>query len=113
LTEIHVVIGEKIRDLRTSFGGRGISQAELARRIHTTANTVSRWETGLYKPSITDLEALIHFFGVSISQIFPDPKPPSQLSALLSAVEGLKGADVEEVILYARIRRAMKELSNR
>ena len=35
--------------------------------MKTTANTISRWETATYKPSISDLERLAQFFGVPIT----------------------------------------------
>ena len=57
----HIAI--RIRDLREGFGGEGISQEALAKRVGTTANTISRWETSTYKPSIADLEKLSRFGG--------------------------------------------------
>jgi transcriptional regulator with XRE-family HTH domain len=50
MTDIYDQIGSKIRELRTTLKGKGISQEELARAVKTTANTVSRWETATYKP---------------------------------------------------------------
>jgi transcriptional regulator with XRE-family HTH domain len=49
----------------------------LARAVDTAANTVSRWETASYKPSIFDLETLARFFGVPII-IFSPCRNPSQ-----------------------------------
>ncbi|MGC2540044.1 MAG: helix-turn-helix transcriptional regulator [Terracidiphilus sp.] len=99
-------IGDRIRELRTSWGGAGISQEELAEAIETTANTISRWETAIYKPSISDLDKLAKFFQVPIAAFFPDIHPSSQISALLTATRGLDKEDLEEVTLYALFRRA-------
>ena len=104
--DIYSQIGDKIRELRTSLGGRGISQEELADAMETTANTISRWETATYKPSISDLGKLARFFGVSIAAFFPDLQPSSQVHLLLSAARGLNDEDLEEVLLYAQFRRA-------
>jgi transcriptional regulator with XRE-family HTH domain len=41
--------------------------------VKATANTISRWETATYKPSISDLERLAPFFGVPIAILFPKP----------------------------------------
>lgn len=112
MSDIYVAIGKTIRELRLSFGGAGISQAELASALHTRANTISRWETGVHKPSITDLEALAHFFGVPITQMFPQPEVSLEMKSLWSAMDGLKQTDKQEVIRYALFRRATAASSN-
>ena len=45
MADIYDEIGRKIRELRTTLKGNGISQEELAQAVKTTANTASRWET--------------------------------------------------------------------
>ena len=106
MTDIYDQIGGKIRELRTTLKGKGISQEDLARAVKTTANTVSRWETATYKPSVSDLEKLTRFFGVPITTFFPEIQPSSRINALLSATRGLGEEDLEEVTLYALFRRA-------
>src|SRR2546426_10431520 len=103
---IYEQIANKIRELRTTAKGQTISQEELAQAVKTTANTISRWETATYKPSISDLEALAQFFGVPITVFFPKTEPESRMRGLLSASADLDDADLEEVELYARFRRA-------
>ncbi len=102
-------IAMRIRDLREGYGGEGVSQEALARQVGTTANTISRWETGTYKPSIEDLEKLSHFFGVSILAFFAtEEEQPldDQVTALLRAAKQLKPADIEELRRYAEFRKA-------
>jgi transcriptional regulator with XRE-family HTH domain len=108
-TDIYKQIGDKIRELRTTLKGKGISQEDLARAIKTTANTVSRWETATYKPSISDLERLASFFGMPVSVFFPQLRPTSRMNALLSATGDLDDADLEEVVLYAQFRRSRQK----
>jgi transcriptional regulator with XRE-family HTH domain len=108
MTDIYDQIGSKIRELRTTLRGKGISQEELARAVKTTANTVSRWETATYKPSIADLEVLARFFGVPMAVFFPEAQPASRTNALISATADLDERDLEEVTLYARFRRAQR-----
>jgi len=112
--DIYNQIGDKIRELRTSLGGRGISQEELAAAMKTTANTISRWETATYKPSISDLERLARFFGVPASDFFPGLRPSSsQMHALVSATRGLADEDLKEVTLYAQFRKARQRKKKR
>lgn len=107
---IYVTIGEKIRELRTNHRGKGISQDALAEAMGTTPNTISRWETATYKPSIEDLEKLARFFGVSISVFFPNIEPTARVQALLSATGDLDDDDLDELTRYAQFRKARKEL---
>ncbi len=100
-------LAKTIRELRTSYRGEGISQTELAREIHSNPNTVSRWESGIYKPSIAELVALSRFFGVPLSGLLSETGEPPYLSSLLSALNGLEDADVKDVISYALYRRTL------
>lgn len=111
--EIYKRIGEKIRELRTTLKGKGISQEDLARAMKTTANTISRWETSTYKPSISDLERLARFFGVPVTVFFPRLQSAPRLDALFSATGDLGDADLEEVVLYAQFRRSRQTQKKR
>lgn len=113
MPDIYEQIGKQIRELRTTLGGQGISQEELAHAVDTTANTVSRWETATYKPSISDLEKLARFFGTSITTFFPQPEPKSRTHALLRATADLDDEDLEEVTLYAQFRRTRQRKRKR
>ena len=101
-------VGGRIRELRQSFAGRGISQEELAKEMKTTANTISRWETGTYKPSLEDLEGLSRFFAVSVLDFFPEKGRPAdtRVNALLRAAQKLPEKDLEELRRYAEFRLA-------
>ena len=107
--DLYQYIGRKIRELRTSHGGKGVSQEDLAAAAGTTANTVSRWESAIYKPSVKDLHKLSRFFGVSISVFFPE-KDDTRLHALMSATGDLRDEELDELIEYARFRKARREL---
>lgn len=102
-------ISMRIKDLRQAYGGAGISQEALATAVGTTANTISRWETGTYKPSIEDLEKLAKFFGVSILTFFPEPEEEAaeqEVKSLLRAAKQLKPEDLTELRRYAEFRKA-------
>ena len=113
MPDIYEQIGKQIRELRTTLRGQGISQEELAQAVETTANTVSRWETATYKPSISDLERLARFFGTPITIFFPQPEPKSRTNALLSATADLDDDNLEEVTLYAQFRRTRQRKKGR
>ena len=112
-TDIYKQIGEKIRELRTTLRGKGISQEDLAQAMKTTANTISRWETATYKPSVSDLERLASFFGVPVTVFFPQLQPNSRMNALLSATGDLDDDDLEEVMLYAQFRKTRQKRKER
>ncbi len=104
-------IAVKIRDLRVNYNsGEGLSQESLATQLKVTANTISRWETGTYRPSIKDLERISRFFGVPINSFFPSDligeDEDENLKALLRAAKQLHPADLEELRKYAEFRKA-------
>ena len=47
----------------------GLSQAELAERLHVTDKAVSKWETGRGMPAIDSLEPLAEVLGLSVSEL--------------------------------------------
>lgn len=106
--ELLEYVAERIRSLRTNYGGEGISQEALAKALGIATNTVSRWETGVYKPAIEDLDKLARFFNVSILEFFPPEEKPAnnEVAALLRAANNLSEHDVRELRRFAEWRRA-------
>lgn len=105
--ELLKYVGNRIRELRTGYGGKGISQEQLAERIGVAPNTISRWETATYRPTLEDLETLSRFFGVTILEFFPQTEVPAdeQVNALLRTAKQLSPGDLEELRRYAEYRR--------
>ena len=104
-------LAARIRDLRVSYNnGEGLSQESLATHLKVAPNTISRWETGTYRPGVKDIERLSRFFGVSIISFFPsemvDEEEDENLKALLRTARQLHPADLEELRKYAEFRRA-------
>jgi len=104
-------VAAKIRDLRVSYNsGEGLSQESLANHLGVAANTISRWETGTYVPSIVDIQKISRFFGVSINSFFPselvNADEDEDLKALLRTARNLHPADLEELKKYAEFRKA-------
>lgn len=104
-------VAARIKDLRISYNsGEGLSQEALAAHLKVASNTISRWETGTYRPSLKDLERISRFFGVSMMSFFPqemvDEEEDENLKALLRTARQLHPADLEELRKYAEFRRA-------
>ena len=104
-------VAARIRDLRVNYNnGEGLSQESLATHLKVASNTISRWETGTYRPGLKDMERLSRFFGVSIISFFPsellDAEEDESLKALLRTARQLHPTDLEELRKYAEFRRA-------
>jgi transcriptional regulator with XRE-family HTH domain len=104
-------VAARIKDLRVSYNnGEGLSQESLAIHLNVAPNTISRWETGTYRPSLKDLERISRFFGVPIISFLPDElvdeDEDESLKALLRTARQLHPADLEELRKYAEFRRA-------
>jgi transcriptional regulator with XRE-family HTH domain len=108
-------IAVRIREMRAAFGGAGISQEALAKELDVATNTVSRWETGTYKPTIEDLEKIARFFRVSVLDFFPREKSEmsEEISALLRAAQQLNPQDIDELRRYAEFRKARYMLNRK
>jgi transcriptional regulator with XRE-family HTH domain len=104
-------IAAKIKDLRVNYNsGEGLSQEALAKQLKVAPNTISRWETGTYCPSVTDVERIARFFGISMMAFMPPEmigeEEDENLRALLRTARQLHPADLEELQKYAEFRRA-------
>jgi len=107
MPDLYEQIGQKIRELRLVYPKGSLSQEALATHLQIASNTVSRWETGTYKPTAEDLDKLARFFKVSITVFFPDlENDDGRVAALTSATGGLSDKDFEEVVRYAEFRKA-------
>ena len=107
-------VGAKIREFRNQFGGKGISQEILAEKLGVATNTISRWETATYQPTIQDLDKMARVFGKSVLEFFPNEKPTEdeRLVALMRAAKELDPSDIEELQRYAEFRRARRLISS-
>ena len=58
-----------IRELRA---GRGLSQAELAKAMQVSRQTINAIETERYTPSLPLALALARYFGMTVEEVFDD-----------------------------------------
>ena len=56
-----------VRECRTA---KGLAQAELARELAVSRQTINSIETGRYTPSLPLAMAIARFFGSSVEKIF-------------------------------------------
>lgn len=69
-------IGALIAQIRKE---KGLTQKNLAERLHISDKTVSKWETGRGAPDISSLEALSETLGISVSELLAGKRlPPEQ-----------------------------------
>ena len=104
-------VSDHIKELRINYNsGEGLSQEALAKHLKVAANTISRWETRIYRPSLEDLEKLARFFGVSVMSFFPAEANVDNdiMATLLRTARQLHPDDMEELIKYAEFRRARR-----
>jgi|SRR5579862_3389089 transcriptional regulator with XRE-family HTH domain len=103
-------VAQRIRKLRTDYGKTGLSQEELAQMVGVSTNTISRWETGTYEPTLNDLEVLARKLGKRILDLFPkgdqETSSDERVAALLRAARDLDQSDIEELRRYAEFRKA-------
>ena len=101
----HEYVANSIKRVRTD---RNLSQSQFADAIGTHANTVSRWETCVYQPSIDDLVRIGNVYNVSVRHFFPY-SDDSNIDRLTDAICGLEKRDIDEVIFYAEYRKSMSK----
>jgi len=74
-TNIHIIAGRRLADLRRA---RGISQEEVAELIGVQPETISRYETAARHMSLDVLDRLARLFKVPISALVPDLVPDAE-----------------------------------
>ena len=103
-------IGTQIKTFRKSAG---FTQDELAKRLNTTKQTISRYEKGDRKANQDMLFELCDIFGVSIDDFFPSQNESTQTSTtspIQSIYDQLEPPRQGKVLTYAE--RQLKEQKN-
>jgi transcriptional regulator with XRE-family HTH domain len=110
-------LATRIRELRTTWNsGEGLSQDALARELKVAPNTISRWETGVYVPSWTDVEKIARFFGVPMNTFHPPDTVEGESEtwvSLLRTAKQLHPDDLEELKKYAEFRQARRRFDEK
>ena len=102
-------IGTQIKTFRKSAG---FTQDELAKRLNTTKQTISRYEKGDRKANQDMLFELCDIFGVSIDDFFPSQNESTQTSTtskIQSIYDELEPNGQRKVVTYAEKLRDEQE----
>ncbi len=85
--EIYAMLSENIRSVRRS---KGLSQEELAVKLHVVRQTISKWEQGLSVPDAQMLISLAEVFEIPVSTLLGEPIAASQTDDLKAISEKLE-----------------------
>lgn len=59
---------------------KGLTQSELAAKLHVTDKAVSKWERGVGFPDISNVEPLANALGVSVAEVMKSESNPKVFS---------------------------------
>ncbi len=100
------MLSQNIKALRTQ---KGLSQDELAARLHVVRQTVSKWEQGLSVPDADMLIALADVFevpvGVLLGEKLPEADKSSELETIALKLEQLNALLAERNAQNRRLQR--------
>ena len=60
------IFAERLLDLRKS---KGLSQAELSKKLDVSVSVICYWETDRSEPTAPNLDKIADFFGVSVDYL--------------------------------------------
>ena len=69
------MLSKNIKELRTR---KGLTQKELADKLHVTSQAVSRWENGEVEPSVSTIGEMAKIFEVTTDEIIAGPEMKPQ-----------------------------------
>lgn len=61
-----MTFSEKLKELRKK---KGISQEELAKELHITRQSISKWETAAAYPDMEKMKMLSAFYGLTLDEL--------------------------------------------
>ena len=82
-------LGQFIAEIRKE---KGMTQAELASKLHVTDKAVSKWERGLGLPDINSIEPLADALGISVAEVMQAKRIPDDHVTQDNASEMLTNA---------------------
>ena len=83
---MNITIGEKIKDLRKFHS---ITQNALASYLNVSAQSVSKWETGVSMPDLSIIPDIASYFGITIDELFnftPNKSREMQIEMYFQAI---------------------------
>lgn len=74
----HPQLKDYLRGLKPRRKAAGLTQADLAREIGTTKESIRAWESGLYWPSAQHLPGMAQALACRIEELYQPPKAPER-----------------------------------
>lgn len=90
-------LGDRIRILREKGG---LTQLQLAKKLHVTRSTIGHIEVGARIPSVPVLFEIAKFFNVTTDYLLGLSKDRGSRSSFEKAVSPLNEAEYQEVLKY-------------
>ena len=88
---------KRLQNLRKK---KGLTQDELAEKLHTSRSRVSMYEQGKRQPDFEMQEAIADFFNVNIDYLFG--RSDSSMSVLIETASKLSKEDFDMLLAYAQ-----------
>ena len=91
-----MTFSERLKNLRKE---RGVSQEELAKVLHITRQSISKWETGTAYPDMEKMKMLSDFYELSLDELMDqDSKGASGIQIKVTET-GEEQEDLEENLI--------------
>jgi len=101
--QVEEQLGKRVAGFREVAG---LTQAQLAERVHVATETISRLERGATIPSVSRLDDIARALGVGIHDLFePEPAASARNEALAGFITELKRQGAPEIELLRGIAR--------
>lgn len=100
MNNLATTIGKNIASLRKA---RGLTQQELAKEVHYSDKSISKWELGYAAPGIDILMDIAHFFGVTVDYLLTEQTSESIQETIVSKEELIreKNASISKALILA------------
>ncbi|WP_163655494.1 helix-turn-helix domain-containing protein [Listeria sp. PSOL-1] len=103
--ELYKFIGKQIRKFREE---RKISQEELATRLRTTRQTISRYETGDRKVNQDVLYALATLFDKQLDEFFPPRNKNERLLTIAAHLDdNVTDEEMRDILAYIEMKKKL------
>jgi transcriptional regulator with XRE-family HTH domain len=91
-----MAFSEKLKDLRKE---RGISQEELAKVLHITRQSISKWETGAAYPDMEKMKMLSDLYELTLDELMNQESKGASESEKERTEAGEEQEDLEENLI--------------
>lgn len=91
-----MTFSERLKDLRKE---KGVSQEELAKVLHITRQSISKWETGTAYPDMEKMKMLSDFYELSLDELMDQESKDASGLQIKVTETGEEQEDLEENLI--------------